>query len=126
MTDVAVDAWARIRAALATDARVGPQLHGFISLVEPKGVMAGVLYLEVPNDFTRSMLEQRGRIPLAEAIGGLEDEFEIHTFAVTVNPDIARTTSRRPRRPGAGSRPAPSASARACRGAAASPRPRRR
>ena len=88
MTDVAVDAWSRIRAALATDSRVGPQLTGFISLVEPKGVMAGVLYLEVPNDFSRSMLEQRGRIPLAEAIIGLEEEFEIHTFAVTVNPDI--------------------------------------
>lgn len=88
MTDAAVDAWSRIRAALAADTRVGPQLHGFISLVEPKGVMAGVLYLEVPNDFSRSMLEQRGRVPLAEAIGGLQDEFHIHTFAVTVNPDI--------------------------------------
>ena len=88
MTDAAVDAWTRIRASLSTDSRVGPQLHGFISLVEPKGVMAGVLYLEVPNDFSRSMLEQRGRVPLSEAIGGLGSEFEIHTFAVTVNPDI--------------------------------------
>src|ERR1700712_3283235 len=88
MTDAAVDAWGRIREALTADSRVGPQLQGFISLVEPKGVMAGVLYLEVPNDFSRSMLEQRGRVPLVEAIGGLDDEFEIHTFAVTVNPDI--------------------------------------
>jgi chromosomal replication initiator protein len=88
MTDAADDAWTRIRAALSSDSRVGPQLQGFISLVEPKGVMAGVLYLEVPNDFSRSMLEQRGRVPLAEAIAGLEAEYEIHTFAVTVNPDI--------------------------------------
>ena len=88
MTDVAVDAWGRIRAALERDPRVGPQLQGFISLAEPKGVMAGVLYLEVPNDFSRSMLEQRGRLPLAEAIGGLDAGLEIHTFAVTVNPDI--------------------------------------
>jgi chromosomal replication initiator protein len=88
MTDVAADAWTRIRAALEHDSRVGPQLQGFISLAEAKGVMAGVLYLEVPNDFSRSMLEQRGRLPLAEAISGLEDEFEIHTFAVTVNPEI--------------------------------------
>ena len=96
MTDVAVDAWTRIRATLATDPRVGPQLQGFVSLVEPKGVMAGVLYLEVPNDFSRSMLEQRGRVPLTEAISALDGEFEIHTFAVTVNPDIVPDYSSTP------------------------------
>jgi chromosomal replication initiator protein len=116
MTDVAVDAWSRIRAALAADSRVGPQLNGFISLVEPKGVMAGVLYLEVPNDFSRSMLEQRGRLPLAEAIDGLEDEFEIHTFAVTVNPDIVPEYESTP--PPA-SAPAPVAPARVAPSAAA-------
>lgn len=88
MTEVAVDAWTRIRDALEHDIRVGPQLKGFVNLAEPKGVMAGVLYLEVPNDFTRSMLEQRARVPLTEAITGLEGDFEIHTFAVTVNPEI--------------------------------------
>ncbi len=89
MPEVAVDAWARIREALDGDVRVGPQLQGFMNLVEPKGIMAGVIYLEVPNDFTRSMLEQRARMPLTEAIGGLSGDFEIHTFAVTVNPEIA-------------------------------------
>ncbi|WP_375401174.1 chromosomal replication initiator protein DnaA [uncultured Amnibacterium sp.] len=63
-------------------------MQGFVNLVEPRGVMAGVIYLEVPNDLTRSILEQRVRLPLAEAIGSLGDEFEIHTFAVTVNPEI--------------------------------------
>ncbi|MDQ1530433.1 MAG: chromosomal replication initiator protein [Microbacteriaceae bacterium] len=67
---------------------MGPQLHGFMNLVEPKGIMAGVIYLEVPNDFTRAMIEQRARMPLTEAIGGLSGDFEIHTFAVTVNPEI--------------------------------------
>ena len=90
MTEDARAAWARIRAALDGDPRVGPALQGFVSLAEPKGVMAGVLYLEVPNDFSRSMIEQRARIPLTEAIGQLTDEFEIHTFAVTVNPEIVQ------------------------------------
>jgi chromosomal replication initiator protein len=107
MTDVATDAWTRVRASLERDPRVGPQLQGFINLAEPKGVMAGVLYLEVPNDFSRSMLEQRGRLPLAEAIGGLEDEFEIHTFAVTVNPEIVPDYATAPPAPA----PAPAASA---------------
>ena len=87
MSETAVDAWTRILDALEQDSRVGPQLQGFMNLVEPKGIMAGVIYLEVPNDFTRSMLEQRARMPLTEAIGGLSDDFDIHTFAVTVNPD---------------------------------------
>ncbi len=112
MTDAAADAWTRIRASLATDTRVGPQLQGFISLVEPKGVMAGVLYLEVPNDFSRSMLEQRGRLPLADAIGGLEDDFEIHTFAVTVNPDIVPDYDSTPSAPQPAAAPSPSVAAR--------------
>jgi chromosomal replication initiator protein len=112
VTDAAADAWTRIRAALSTDSRVGPQLHGFISLVEPKGVMAGVLYLEVPNDFSRSMLEQRGRIPLSEAITGLADEFEIHTFAVTVNPDIVPDYDSTPAAPVPAAAPSPSVAAR--------------
>ena len=89
MTDVAVDAWSRIRDALAQDVRVGPALKGSLSLAEPKGIMAGVIYLEVPDDLTRSILEQRARMPLTEAIGGVGADFEIHTFAVTVNPEIA-------------------------------------
>jgi len=83
-----VDAWDRVRGVLAHDARLTPQMRGFVNLVEPRGVMAGVMYLEVPNDLTRSMLEQRARLPIMEAIGSLDGDFEIHTFAVTVNPEI--------------------------------------
>jgi chromosomal replication initiator protein len=83
-----VDAWHRVRGVLETDPRITPQMRGFVNLVEPRGVMAGVMYLEVPNDLTRSMLEQRARLPIMEAIGSLDGDFEIHTFAVTVNPEI--------------------------------------
>lgn len=37
--------WQKVLAALTADDRITPQLHGFISLVEPKGVMTGTLYL---------------------------------------------------------------------------------
>jgi chromosomal replication initiator protein len=62
-------------------------LWGFLDLVEPRGVMAGVLYLEVPNELTRGMLEQRVRLPLLSALEGIEDS-EINSFAIVVNPDI--------------------------------------
>ena len=42
--------WTAVLSQLSSDDRITPQLHGFINLVEPKGVLAGTLYLEVPNE----------------------------------------------------------------------------
>ncbi|MCW2692919.1 MAG: chromosome replication initiator DnaA [Mycobacterium sp.] len=80
--------WASVLSALDSDERITPQLRGFLGLVEPKGVMAGTMYLEVPNDFTRGMLEQRMRMSLLGAIGSLDPTLEIANFAIVVNPDI--------------------------------------
>ena len=74
-------AWQNVLDKLETDDRITPQLHGFLSLVEPKGIMAGTFYLEVPNEFTRGMIEQRSRVPLLHAIGSLDDELQVNTFA---------------------------------------------
>jgi len=86
--DSTSEIWKSILARLRSDERITPQLHGFISLVEPRGVMAGTLYLEVPNELTRGMLEQRIRLPLLNAIAGLSEEQEVSSFAIVVNPDI--------------------------------------
>ena len=80
--------WLQILNLLSRDPGVTPPLYGFASLIEPKGIMAGTFYLEVPNDFTRSMVEQRLRGPLLTAIADLGEESEITTFAVVVNPDL--------------------------------------
>jgi len=79
--------WQGVKSHLTTDARITPQLWGFLDLVEPRGVMAGVLYLEVPNELTRGMLEQRVRLPLLEALESTE-ESGVSSFAIVVNPDI--------------------------------------
>ena len=80
--------WRSVLPRLTADDRITPQLVGFINLIEPKGVMAGTLYLEVPNELTRSMLEQRIRLPLLNAIAGLSDDEDVSNFAIVVNPDI--------------------------------------
>ena len=80
--------WQSVLSRLTSDDRITPQLLGFINLVEPKGIMAGTLYLEVPNELTRGMLEQRIRLPLLNAIAGLSDDEEVVNFAIVVNPDI--------------------------------------
>jgi chromosomal replication initiator protein len=85
--------WQRVLATLRADDRITPQLQGFLSLVEPKGVMAGTLYLEVPNDLTRGMLEQRIRLPLLGAIADLGDDISVANFAIVVNPEISHDWS---------------------------------
>ena len=87
--------WASILANLATDNRITPQLRGFLDLVEPRGIMAGVLYLEVPNELTRGMLEQRVRIPLSAAIEAAGSE-AVDNFAIVVNPDLETTAQETP------------------------------
>jgi chromosomal replication initiator protein len=86
--DPTEELWSEVLTRLTGDERITPQLQGFVSLVEPKGVMAGTLYLEVPNELTRGMLEQRLRQPLIDAIAELDAELGINNFATVVNPEI--------------------------------------
>jgi chromosomal replication initiator protein len=92
-------AWQNVLDKLETDDRITPQLHGFLSLVEPKGIMAGTFYLEVPNEFTRGMIEQRSRVPLLNAIGSLDQTLEVNTFAIVVNPEIQQESMAAPSEP---------------------------
>ncbi len=87
--DATTELWAAVQARLASDDRITPQLHGFISLVEPKGVLGETIYLEVPNELTRGMLEQRVRVPLIDALADLDGD--VAGFAIVVNPDIQPT-----------------------------------
>jgi chromosomal replication initiator protein len=89
-------AWQTVLVSLETDERITPQLYGFLSLVEPKGIMAGTLYLEVPNEFTRGMIEQRSRVPLLNAIGGLDESLAVSNFAIVVNPEIQQESLEAP------------------------------
>lgn len=79
--------WVAIVERLMEDDRVTPQLMGFLNLAVPRGVMAGTIYLEVPNELTRSMLEQRVRLPLLAAIADTADG-DVGSFAIVVNPAI--------------------------------------
>ncbi|HEY4224513.1 MAG TPA: chromosomal replication initiator protein DnaA [Pseudolysinimonas sp.] len=80
--------WDSVLTMLRADDRVTPQLQGFLNLVEPKGVLAGTLYLEVPNELTRGMLDQRIRVPLLNALSTIDGEHGITNFAIVVNPEI--------------------------------------
>ena len=78
--------WSAVLATLGGDPRIPPSLRGFLDLVEPQGVLGGVLYLEVPNDLTRDMLEQRLRVPIVEGL--VENAVDIASFKIVVNPQL--------------------------------------
>jgi chromosomal replication initiator protein len=85
--DDVVGLWRAVMGHLTTDTRITPQLWGFLDLVEPRGVMGSVLYLEVPNELTRGLLEQRVRLPMLTALESIED-CPVSSFGIVVNPDI--------------------------------------
>lgn len=80
-----VSLWQNIVNVLEQDPNVTPQNHGFLNLVVPKGIMAGTFYLEVPNDFTRNIIEQQIRVPLLTAFAQTSEHDEINNFAIVVN-----------------------------------------
>ncbi|PJJ73717.1 chromosomal replication initiator protein [Diaminobutyricimonas aerilata] len=94
--DATREIWNSVLGQLMTDDRITPQLQGFVSLVEPRGVMAGTLYLEVPNELTRGMLEQRIRVPLQNAIAAVGTDHEVSNFAIVVNPEITQDSYDQP------------------------------
>ncbi len=79
--------WRALFDTMRTNPDVPASVRGFLSLVTPKGVMGGTVYLEVANDYTRSTIEQRARVPLLDAIGKLDNP-EVVNFAVIVNPEV--------------------------------------
>ena len=82
------DTWATILDRLSDDDAITPMLQGFLNLVEPKGIAAGTFYLEVPNDFTASMLNQRMRVSLLSAMSEVDVPSPVTSFYVVVNPEL--------------------------------------
>lgn len=86
-----VPVWSSVLVELAEDERITPQLHGFLSLAVPQGVMGGTLYLDVPNDLTAAQFTKRMRTPIMEALSRADqqDATPATTFRVVVNPELA-------------------------------------
>jgi chromosomal replication initiator protein len=84
-----VPVWADVLDALVHDDRVTPQLHGFLSLAIPQGVMGGTLYLDVPNELTQAQFTKRLRTPIMEALSVASPDGEVTSFRVVVNPELS-------------------------------------
>jgi len=83
-----VNTWQNVIARIATDERVTPHLKGHLDLAVPKGVLDGTLYIEVPNETTRQMLQQRLRELLLDALGELAEFGGPTSFVTITNEDL--------------------------------------
>ena len=74
MADAAlVSSWKGLVAKVASDPVVTPHLQGHLDLAVPKGVLDDTLYIEVPNEVTRSMLQGRLRDQILQALSELSE-----------------------------------------------------
>lgn len=81
--------WQEIVSTLGKDERIERNILGFLALAEPKGVLGDVLYVEVPNDLTRQMVDQRMRPAIVEALTTVSNNEGANNFAIFINPDIS-------------------------------------
>ena len=80
--------WQRTLEILERDSRITGSMMGFAALAEVKGIIGETIYLEVPNDLTRSMFEQRLKEMINEAFASIEDKPPVSSFTVVVNTSL--------------------------------------
>ena len=80
--------WADLVNRITNDARTTPSSAGFLSLVEPKGVIEATLYLEVPNEFTRTMIDQTMRPIITDHMHAYAEFSGPTNYATVINPEI--------------------------------------
>ncbi|NDH64929.1 MAG: chromosomal replication initiator protein DnaA, partial [Microbacteriaceae bacterium] len=91
---VATTLWQHALTHLEKDQRVAASMMGFAHLAVVKGVIGSTLYLEVPNDLTRSMFEQRMKDMVTDAIASVVEDsgdVSVNSFAIVVNSSIGNS-----------------------------------
>jgi chromosomal replication initiator protein len=92
-TDTVATLWQEITNKVNADDRLERNVLAFLGLAEPKGVLGDTLYIEVPNELTRQMIDTRIRPAIVEAIQNSVDNQGAGNFAVFVNPEISVPTA---------------------------------
>ena len=81
------DIWDVVVAKLRDDARITNQLMGFVSLIDPQGVLQDTLYVQVPTDIAKGVIEARIKPVLIEILATLDQPAPTN-LGIVVNPDL--------------------------------------
>ncbi len=89
MADIALaSSWQNLISKVASHPDVTPHLKGHLDLAVPKGVLDDTLYIEVPNETTRSMLQVRLREQILGALSELGDLGGPTSFVAITNEEL--------------------------------------
>ncbi|MBX3312060.1 MAG: chromosomal replication initiator protein DnaA [Microbacteriaceae bacterium] len=80
--------WHAIRSSLEKDDQITNYQKGFLDLIQPAGISAGTIILEVPNAVTERIINTQLRIPLVAALSEAGENLELTNYAIAVNPDL--------------------------------------
>lgn len=89
MADAALQSsWQKLIGKVAEHPEVTPHLRGHLNLAVPKGVLDDTLYIEVPNDTTRSMLQLRLRDQILGALSEMAELGGPVNFVTITNEEL--------------------------------------
>jgi chromosomal replication initiator protein len=89
MADAALQSsWLKLINKISENPEVTPHLRGHLNLAVPKGVLDDTLYIEVPNDTTRSMLQQRLKEHILDALSEMADLGGPVNFVAITNEEL--------------------------------------
>jgi chromosomal replication initiator protein len=88
LTSITAEQWQDVISNLKEDERIGKQLLGYVNLISVQGVLNETLYLQVANEMTRGIIEQRIRIPLLETLSKIGLPNAPTNLGIVVNPDL--------------------------------------
>ncbi|MEY4714499.1 MAG: hypothetical protein RIQ37_829 [Actinomycetota bacterium] len=80
--------WTNLVARVAQDPQVTPIIKGHLDLAVPKGVLDDTLYIEVPNETTRNLLQSRLRDQILGALAELSEFGGPTSFVTITNQDL--------------------------------------
>lgn len=89
MADAALQSsWQKLISKVSESPEVTPHLRGHLQLAVPKGVLDDTLYIEVPNETTRSMIQSRLRDQILGALGELAEFGGPVNFVTVTNEEL--------------------------------------
>jgi len=88
LTGITTEQWQDVVSRLKDDDRITKQLLGFVNLISVKGVFQETLYLQVANEMTRGIIEQRIKEPLLDTLKLVGLAEAPSNIGIVVNPDL--------------------------------------
>lgn len=88
LTGITAEQWQDVVSRLKNDDRITKQLLGFVNLISVKGVFQETLYLQVANEMTRGIIEQRIKEPLLDTLKLVGLDEAPSNIGIVVNPDL--------------------------------------